>query len=69
MQPPSYADGGHRPRASTGPVSRRQPRYQRAKPHHKPAREATAPRQAIAPERLMSFCSVLEPSKRDVVFR
>ena len=27
------------------------------------------PGQAIAPERLMYFCCVLDPSNRDVVFR
>ena len=59
---PRCADGGTPAPRSTGPVSRRQPRYQRAKPHTRWPGEATGSGQAIGPERLMYFCAVLEPS-------
>src|SRR5215470_6437163 len=66
---PQDASGGHRPRA---------PRVQcpAASPDIKEPSRATswpgkppAPGQPIGPERLMYFCSVLDPSYRDFVFR
>src|SRR2546430_14023644 len=42
--------------------------HARRRPGHHNA-DLITPGQAIAPERLMYFCAVLDPSNRDVVFR
>src|SRR5215470_17061878 len=66
---PYDADGGHRPRTPRVQCPAASPDIKgQASPLSRP-QKPPACRQAIGPERLMSFCCALEPSKRDVVFR